>query len=336
MLSICVTVKNRSRVQAGARELRLFPNCVRSIAESARGRPDIELVVSDWHSDDWPLEEWLAEAAAPVPTRIVRADGTFSRGRGRNMAANAAAGDSLLFLDADSLLCETVLQRGEHYLAQGKSYFPILYSFKDPAHETGWWRRFGFGNCIVTQAVFQKSGGWPEFTHWGKEDDLFYIQVAQLTPVVREEVEGFFHQWHPDDAEFKDAFSERKEPSPTTAQHEQDELALAKREAAAVLPESASVIFVDEEQWRENFLLGRTLIPFTERDGKYWGPPLDDDAAIAEFERLRSRGAQFLVFASPAVWWFHHYLGWQRHLESRFAKVLHNERLIVFDLRSKS
>ncbi len=33
-LSICVTVKNRSRVMVDGRELKLFPNCVESIVSS--------------------------------------------------------------------------------------------------------------------------------------------------------------------------------------------------------------------------------------------------------------------------------------------------------------
>ncbi len=59
MLSFCVTVKNRSRVDVDGRRLELFPACVASIVAACVDRVDAELVVADWRSDDWPLAEWL-------------------------------------------------------------------------------------------------------------------------------------------------------------------------------------------------------------------------------------------------------------------------------------
>ena len=79
MLSICVALKNRSLVMADGRELRLFPNCVRSIVQSLDGTLPTELVVADWDSDDWPLDEWLPEAAAGIPLRVAQIEGA-SRG----------------------------------------------------------------------------------------------------------------------------------------------------------------------------------------------------------------------------------------------------------------
>src|SRR5262245_31161846 len=98
MLSICTTVKNRSIVRAGGRELRLFPNCVDSIVRARGAVLELELVVADWESDDWPLERWLDAAADPIPVRIVTLSGTFSRGRGLNAAAAAARGEFLFFV----------------------------------------------------------------------------------------------------------------------------------------------------------------------------------------------------------------------------------------------
>src|SRR5687767_14974007 len=78
MISICIAIKNRSRVVLEDRELRLFPNCVASIVESVNASSSFELIVADWDSDDWPLSEWLADAASPIPVRIVRMTGGFS------------------------------------------------------------------------------------------------------------------------------------------------------------------------------------------------------------------------------------------------------------------
>ena len=61
------------------------------------------------------------------------------------------------------------------------------------------------------------------------------------------------------------------------------------------------------------------LLRFTDRrgwhfpqsdDGGYAGHyPADSDACIAELERLRQRGADFLVIPETASWWLQHYSG---------------------------
>src|SRR5437879_2395376 len=126
MLSICVTIKNRSRATIDHRRLSLFPNCVASVVRSLASYPCSELVIADWRSDDWPLADWVEQAAAPVPVRVLSVDAPgFSRGKGLNRAASAAKGDALLFLDADCLLCETLIARGLECIRQGKAYYPV-------------------------------------------------------------------------------------------------------------------------------------------------------------------------------------------------------------------
>jgi len=92
-------------------------------------------------------------------------------------------------------------------------------------------------------------------------------------------------------------------------------------------------ILVDEEQWAmgEN-LEGRSVVPFLERNNQYWGPPVDDEMAIRELNRLRSDGANFIVFAWPAFWWLDYYADFYKYLRSTFSCLLKNERLIMFDL----
>lgn len=93
-LSICMTLKNRSRVGVDGRTLELFPRCVESIAASVGPRSDVELVVSDYGSNDWPLAEWLHRTAGTIPVVVAPMVGTFSRGRGRNAAARVPCVDS--------------------------------------------------------------------------------------------------------------------------------------------------------------------------------------------------------------------------------------------------
>ena len=94
-------------------------------------------------------------------------------------------------------------------------------------------------------------------------------------------------------------------------------------------------ILVDTEQLRPMITAGSRSLPFLERDGAYWGPPADDDAAIAELDRLRHGGATFIIFAWPAFWWLDHYAAFGRHLRTRFVCAAENERIVAFDLRTQ-
>lgn len=103
-----------------------------------------------------------------------------------------------------------------------------------------------------------------------------------------------------------------------------------------VVPPGASVIMVDQGALGRLASAGYRVSPFPEEDGRYAGPPADDDSALREFERLRDRGAQFMIFAWPAFWWMDHYRGLARELRTAFPVVLENARAIVFDLRGYS
>jgi hypothetical protein len=92
-------------------------------------------------------------------------------------------------------------------------------------------------------------------------------------------------------------------------------------------------ILVDEDQFGSDFATGRRRIPFPERDGQYWGPPESTESAISEVERLRDRGARFMVFGWPAFWWLDHYAGLHEHLRSRYPCTFESDDLKVFDLR---
>lgn len=74
------------------------------------------------------------------------------------------------------------------------------------------------------------------------------------------------------------------------------------------------------------------VIPFLEKDGKYFGAPPDDATAISEFERVRGLNASFIVFAWPAFWWLTHYTKFHQHLRAKFPCVLENDSHMIFDL----
>jgi len=207
-LSICITVKNRSRLQIDGRELRLLPNCLKALVGCLRPEDDAELVISDWHSDDWPLEEWAEAAAKPIPLRVVQVDGHFSAGRGRNVAFEHARGDVLLFLDADIIVCRELFDRGLRYTAQGMAFYPIYFHYDDPEHKTGRWLPASHGNVMLTRETFLRAGKWPELKSWGREDDMLHDAVKQLVQIVRVRLPGMVHQWHPDTLAWKNRYAD--------------------------------------------------------------------------------------------------------------------------------
>jgi hypothetical protein len=100
-----------------------------------------------------------------------------------------------------------------------------------------------------------------------------------------------------------------------------------------VLP-GRSFILVDDNQWGTGDVVsGRHVVPFLERDGQYWGAPIDDATAIQELERLMQSGSTFIAFAWPAFWWLDYYQELRRHIEANFRCVINNDRIILFDLR---
>jgi hypothetical protein len=112
------------------------------------------------------------------------------------------------------------------------------------------------------------------------------------------------------------------------------QIELTTQDIVGLVPAEESFISVDADRWGiGDFVEGRRRLPFPERDGQYWGPPPDDDAAIREGERLRNSGASFIIFGWPAFWWLDYYAGFHRHLRSTYPCILENDRLVVFDLR---
>jgi hypothetical protein len=107
------------------------------------------------------------------------------------------------------------------------------------------------------------------------------------------------------------------------------QLHLLGQDLIRLIPEGERVIFVDQETCRWQMKTRHDLIPFTQRDGIYWGPPADDAAAVAELDRLRKSGVNFLAIAWQAFWCVDQYPKWAAQLE-KSSCLLRNERGQIF------
>ena len=111
------------------------------------------------------------------------------------------------------------------------------------------------------------------------------------------------------------------------------DLEQATQELAALVSAEDRFILVDEDQFGDHFALRHQAIPFLDQEGRSGGSPPDDATPIRELERLRRSGASLLVVAWPAFRWLEDHPELHRQLLDRFPRLLHNDRLIVFDLR---
>lgn len=75
---------------------------------------------------------------------------------------------------------------------------------------------------------------------------------------------------------------------------------------------------------------GRNVIAFPSRNGHYWGPPANDDGAIAELQRRVDEGITAVVVAWPAFWYFDYFKNLRDYIEANFRKVIDDECLIAF------
>jgi hypothetical protein len=108
----------------------------------------------------------------------------------------------------------------------------------------------------------------------------------------------------------------------------------AVEDIVRLVPPNDAFILMDGTNWGlGESIVGRRAIPFVERDGQYWGPPPDEDAAVREVERLREQGASVLIVGWPAFWWLDEYPALRRHVRSTYRCLEENPRLVAFDLR---
>lgn len=108
----------------------------------------------------------------------------------------------------------------------------------------------------------------------------------------------------------------------------------AMQDIAALVPATAGFILVDGNDWGANkMVIGRKCFHFLEHEGKYWGPPDNDETAITELEYLRKNGAAYIIFTWTTFWWLEYYSAFHQYLKVNYKCILINDSLIVFDLQ---
>jgi hypothetical protein len=105
------------------------------------------------------------------------------------------------------------------------------------------------------------------------------------------------------------------------------------------LSKDATIIVVSKGDDDLLKLEGRRAWHFMQtEDGRYRGShPAGSDEAIAELEKLRSRGGEYFLLPSTASWWLEYYDDFKRHLDARYELVVNREgTCAIYRLRQTS
>jgi ATP-binding cassette, subfamily B, bacterial len=110
---------------------------------------------------------------------------------------------------------------------------------------------------------------------------------------------------------------------PHARRNDPEYVALAGRVTDAVrehVPRGSTVLVASRGDDTLVSLEGRRAWHFPQlEDGTYAGHhPAGDEEVIAELERMRKRGAKYLVLPANSMWWLEHYEDFRRHLDARY------------------
>jgi glycosyltransferase involved in cell wall biosynthesis len=111
-------------------------------------------------------------------------------------------------------------------------------------------------------------------------------------------------------------------------------LARAKYHIERLVPVGETLILIDDEKADIAMLRGRSIRPFLEKDGQYWGPPEDSEAAVREVERMRAEGAKFVILAWTSFWWLETYPAFFGYLRDAYRLAYEDRSFLAFDLSS--
>ena len=109
------------------------------------------------------------------------------------------------------------------------------------------------------------------------------------------------------------------------------------RSVVESLPPESTVAVASKGDEQLIALDGRTGWHFPQTDdGTYAGyHPPSSKVAIEQLEKLRSRGADFLLLPSTAYWWLDYYGGFREHLDERYRRVWFDDGCVIYGLAAK-
>jgi len=195
-ISVIVTVCNR------------FKNFTKMVDTLSRQdyTGDVEFVVVDFYSDDGDV--FGVTKNSPFSFHFKQIERPFNRSVGLNAGFGLSTADKVLFIDADLLFPKNFVSLVDSKVRAGQAFFPIVRMLnQDGKPEV--LAKWGYGVCGITRKDFEKTGKWDETRkEWGREDAWFFKATQKSgIKVVRDVVDGYFHQYHPRTKEFLNKYA---------------------------------------------------------------------------------------------------------------------------------
>jgi GT2 family glycosyltransferase len=153
-------------------------------------------------------------------------------------------------------------------------------------------------------------------------DDVFVHHFGQASIGRLAATGDYGALFHANRERWEEKWGTRWQPYVKRRRADYDALVIRVRDLVDdVTPPGATVLVLskgDDELLR---FTGRHGWHFPQaEDGSYAGHyPEDSAACIAELERLRQRGADFLLIPETGLWWLEHYAGFASHLERHYG-----------------
>lgn len=69
---------------------------------------------------------------------------------------------------------------------------------------------------------------------------------------------------------------------------------------------------------------------FLEKGGVFYGNPLDDAQLIDDYDKLRARGATYLVFPFGTRWWLQYYRAFAKHLDGTATVMRSDPQFVIY------
>ena len=198
-------------------QLRLLPNFLASLVAVKKPEDKWTVILIDYESTDINIEmmcELILKDKIPYFLHVQTKAKSFDRGGGLDIAAQIAKSrghNTLFFCDSD-MFCTSheIFDKAAEVVAAGKYYYPICFSFTQADHQIGFWRDTGFGMVFMKLDDYFATNRWMHNRSWGWEDRALHDSL-QKDRVERSQVDGWFHQWHPNDISFKNReYSEKR------------------------------------------------------------------------------------------------------------------------------
>jgi glycosyltransferase involved in cell wall biosynthesis len=184
-----------------------FKNCIETVKDSwsnyssFSNHVEVEWVIVDFNSTDWPLNQWINDIWGVFKVININME-HFSKGVGLNIAIKEATGEVIFLIDADMLVGPTVFADGIGNALNGDFFFPVCFESLDPSYLSMYPVWSGFGNVVARKSLFERVGEWANTGTWGGGDGNYFLKCKTVCDnsgrkVVRRPYFDFIHQWHP-------------------------------------------------------------------------------------------------------------------------------------------